>query len=89
MDKDRNYKTSNLSYVLQIGQTQEMEDAAAAAAFSEGRFDEQMNFVIGDGPHPSVFWPCEWTVIPEIVELAKQRGVEIPENPEFDLSRTF
>ncbi len=87
MDKDRNYKISNLSYVLQIGQTQEME--AGPEAFSEGHFDEQKNFVIGDGPHPSVFWPCEWTVIPEIVELAKQRGVEIPENPELDMSRTF
>ena len=85
--EQKKYKISNLSYVLQIGQTQEAEDVAGA--FSEGHFDEQKNFVIDDGPYPYVFWPCEWTVIPEIVELAKQRGVEIPENPEFDISRTF
>ncbi len=87
MEQKKKYKISNLSYVLQIGQAQEME--AGPEAFSEGHFGEQLNFVIDDGPYPYVFWPCEWTVIPEIVELAKQRGVEIPENPELDLSRTF
>lgn len=86
MDKDRKYKISNLSYVLQIGQTPKEEEEED---YSSCRFDDQKNFVIEDGPYPDVLWPWEWVMHPEIVELAKQLGVEIPEEPELDMSKTF
>lgn len=51
MDKDKRYKISILSYVLQIGQTPEEEEEED---YSSGRFDEQKNSVIEDGPYPDV-----------------------------------
>lgn len=83
MKQKKKYKISNLIYVLQIGRE---EVGEVPGVFSVGYFDEQKNFVICK---PYVFWPWEWVDVPEIVELAKQRGIEIPENPEVDLSKMF
>ncbi len=85
MDKKKKYKISNLSHVLQIGKKTEEEDEY----WSNGYFDEQMNYYYGYMDDPYVLWPWELVLFPEIVEYAKKLGIEIPENPEIDLSKTF
>ena len=78
-------RNSNLSYVLQIGK----EDEDPPFDTHDGTFDADGNFITYDGPDGTPLYPWEWTMVPEIVALAGSMGVDVPENPEVDLSKTF
>ncbi len=86
MNKKCKVKTSSLTKLLQIGNKTEPEEDDSY----DGYFDEKNNYCEDFEYH----WyyrltPWEWVVIPEIVERAKQLGVEVPEDPPFDISHTF
>ena len=81
-------KISNLNYVLQIGHNSKPDPYEPD--FYGGFFDNQKNY------HPAYecpwyddLTPWEWVVIPEIVEQARKSGIEVPEDPPFDISKTF
>ncbi len=86
MKKKKKYKINSLSYVLQIGQQAEEEDDGY---YWKQYFDEQGNYISDCWGDIFMLWPWEWVMHPEIVELAKQLGIEVPDNPEIDLSKTF
>ena len=79
-------RVSSLSHVLHIGKKPGRDEDYE----SGGYFDDQKNYY-PDPRYPDFFMlePWEWTSIPEIVALAKQQGVEVPEDPPFDISKTF
>lgn len=56
---------------------------------NDGYFDAQLNYHFGDEYFPSILFPWEWVLFPEVVEHAKQLGVEVPTDPPQDFSRTF
>ena len=88
MSQSERIRKSNLAYVLQIGK----EQSRIKACDLPGHFDEEKNYVDDTGsswPYKILLRPWEWVVIPEFVELAKQQGVEIPEDPPIDLSKTY
>lgn len=86
MNKKKKYKISSLSYVLQIGQQTEGGDDGY---YWKQYFDKQGNYISDWCGNFFMLWPWEWVMHPEIVKLAEQLGVEVPENPEIDLSKTF
>ena len=77
-------RVTSLSKLLQIGKESEPE-----ALPCEGFFDDQLNYVSDYGPFPDRLFPWEWVLFPEIVARAKQLGIEVPEDPPVDLSKTF
>lgn len=88
MRQDGKIRTNSLSYALQIGK----EQNRFSGCVLPGKFDEEGNYVDNTGtswPYKIVLRPWEWVVIPEFVELAKMQGVEIPEDPPIDMSKTF
>ena len=87
MDREKKYKLSNLSRALLLGKKPLSRYRYEFS--SKGRFDEQKNYVCGYWGHRSVKAPWEWVMDPDIVKYAKQLGVEIPEDPDIDMSRTF
>jgi len=86
MKKKYKVRTTNLSRLLQIGKNDDCDEDYDFG----GYFDDQKNY------HPKSYYPdsfslspWEWVVIPEIVALAKSQGIEVPEHPPFDISKTF
>ena len=47
------------------------------------------NYHFDDEYYSSILFPWEWVLFPEVVERAKQLGVEVPTEPPLDFSRTF
>ena len=86
MNKKYKVRTSSLSKLLQIGKKPDLDENCDI----NGYFDDQKNYH-PDPRYPDYYSlePWEWTVIPEIVALAKKQGIEIPEDPPFDISKTF
>lgn len=85
--KQYNYnkvRANSLTKLLQIGQ----EPTPIQSSFS-GCFDDQLNFYPDNFEYNCRLFPWEWILFPEIVDFAKQLGVEVPEDPPFDISRTF
>ena len=79
-------KVTSLTYLLQIGNKPCVDENYVC----EGFFDDQKNYHPNNSFIDSSFMtPWEWVVVPEIVAYAKQLGVEVPEDPPFDISRTF
>lgn len=86
MSKKNKSKISSLNQVLQIGQEPELDPIY----YLDGHFDQYGNYIFHEEwPYPDMLFPWEWVMIPEIVRYAEYKGVEVPENPEVDLSRTF
>ncbi len=84
MKKQVKVRTTSLTKLLMICQDQDETPA------SDGFFDENKNYHPDrEFPEYYVLTPWEWVVIPEIVAFAKESGVEVPEDPPFDISRTF
>lgn len=86
--KQKKYRISNLAYALQIGK----ENERIRGCDLPGRFDKEGNYVDDTGsswPYKIVLRPWEWVVMPEFVELARMQGVEVPDDPPFDMSKTF
>ena len=42
---------------------------------NDGYFDAQLNYHFGDEYFPSILFPWEWVLFPEVVERAKQLAV--------------
>jgi len=81
----RTVHVSSLTQLLQIGKRPDPEEE-----YYDGFFDEQKNYHPNyHFPESCVLTPWEWVVIPGIVNLAKKLGVEVPEDPPVDLSKTF
>ena len=80
----KKYRETNLSGVMQIGKEPEREPSPA----ERGHFDKNLYFVIDDDVWGGFFFPWEWIYMPDIVEYAKECGIEIPDGT-VDLSKTF
>ena len=53
-----------------------------------GWFDEHGNYIADEWEQGITFFPWEWAYIPELVEYAKELGLEIPDGT-VDMSKTF
>lgn len=69
------YHVTNLTRYLEIGKSAELEPHPS----KYGYFDENRNFVFSDFPWGGCFFPWEWIYMPDIVEYAKESGVELPD----------
>ena len=78
------YREINLSGVLQIGK--EAERMPSPAEY--GHFDRNLYFMSNDKVYGGFLFPWEWIYMPEIVEYAKECGIEIPDGT-IDISKTF
>ncbi len=84
MKRQVKVRTTSLTKLLMIGQDPDEKFV------NEGFFDECKNYHPDrEFPEYHVLTPWEWVVIPEIVVFAKESGVEVPEDPPFNISRTF
>ena len=78
------YREMNLSGVMEIGKEPEREPSPG----EYGHFDQNLYFVSDDSAWGGFFFPWEWIYMPDIVEYAKECGIEIPDGT-VDLSKTF
>jgi len=84
MKHNNKVRTTSLTKLLQIGKEPDTSQSVCT-----GSFDDQMNFYPDSYEYNCELFPWEWVLFPEIIECAKQLGIEVPEDPQFDISRTF
>lgn len=78
------YHVTNLTRYLELGKESEPEPHPS----EYGYFDENHNFVFSDFPWVDYYFPWEWIYMPEIVEYAKECGVEMPDGT-IDYRKVF
>ena len=56
-----------------------------------GHFDQNGNYIryCFSDPYSDILYPWEWTLDSDIVQYARDMGVEIPVDPQIDFSKTF
>lgn len=84
MNRKNTVRITSLTKFLQLGQ----EPNSDQSVYS-GCFDDQLNFYPDSSDFNCCLFPWEWVLFSEIVEFARKLGVEVPEDPPFDISRTF
>ena len=78
------YHVTNLTRVLEIGKDPEQEPHPS----EYGHFDKNRYFVSNDPPGQTIYFPWEWIYMPDIVEYARECGIELPDGT-IDFSKTF
>ena len=79
-------RTNRISELLQIG---EKDNSDGDYDYTQGFFDAELAYNWNDGFFNDKLYIWEWIYWPEIVDYAKSLGIQIPEDPQIDLSKTF
>ena len=66
-----------------------LEQEAAEFNARDGWFDKELNYHFDNRPNGSSISVWEWSVWPEIVRYAEEKGISIPEDVSIDLSKTY
>lgn len=78
-------RENNLSKFLPNDEPSPEEERAV---WRSGWFDEHGNYIADEWEPGITFYPWEWVYIPEILEYARDLGIEIPDGT-IDFSKTF